>query len=202
MISNYEDNENRLKEIIKDRGIVFKRVELSSHIYSDYYYDFKTVLYEREGLTLVGEMMLDHIRRFKPIAKSIGGLEIGSIPLTTTIILAQTGYGKYRGNLTGFTVRKKTKEHGLQKRVEGQPKNPVVIVDDVLTSGRSIYETINGLIEAHFDVVGVVCVMDRQETGTVNILKENGIKYSSLFKHSDFKEYIKNELKKKNSQIN
>jgi orotate phosphoribosyltransferase len=43
----------------------------------------------------------------------------------------------------------------------------------------------------------VVCVIDREEEGTPNLLKQNNIKYSSLLKHSDFKEFIEEKLKEK-----
>jgi orotate phosphoribosyltransferase len=40
-------------------------------------------------------------------------------------------------------------------------------------------------------------VIDREEEGTPNLLKQNNIKYSSLFKHSEFKSFIEQKLEEK-----
>ena len=51
-----------------------------------------------------------------------------------------------------------------------------------------------------YSVKGVVFVVDREEgigERKPNLLKQNNIKYSSLFKHSDFKPFIEEELRKK-----
>jgi orotate phosphoribosyltransferase len=72
--------------------------------------------------------------------------------------------------------------------------DPVVIVDDVLTSGKSIQTAIDAVMEQGFRVAGVVCILDREETGVTNVLKQNGTKYTSPFKHSDFKPFIDQRL--------
>jgi orotate phosphoribosyltransferase len=61
-----------------------------------------------------------------------------------------------------------------------------VIVDDVMTTGRSILKAVEAVIEHGYHVAGVVCILDREEKGITNVLKQNGVKYTSLFKHSDF----------------
>jgi orotate phosphoribosyltransferase len=196
MSSNYDDKKKRLVEIIKDKGIVFQHVKLSSDIQTDYYYDFKTVLYDGEGLSLTCDLMLELITSKFSATKSIGGLEIGSIPLTTSIVMKSTEYGRYKEGLTGFTIRKIAKIHGLLKRIEGKPRQPVVVVDDVLTTGNSIWEAIQVLRDGDYRINGVVCVMDREE-GTTNVLKDRKVKYYSLFKHSDFKPFIDEQLRKR-----
>jgi orotate phosphoribosyltransferase len=58
-------------------------------------------------------------------------------------------------------------------------------------------EAIEAVRDQGNTVTGVVCIIDREEKGTPNVLKENNIKYSSLFKHSDFKSFIENKLKER-----
>jgi orotate phosphoribosyltransferase len=48
-----------------------------------------------------------------------------------------------------------------------------------------------------FSVKSVVCVIDREEEGTVNVLKQNNIRYSALFQHSEFKPFIEERLRLK-----
>ncbi|MGI8834672.1 MAG: hypothetical protein ACR2IS_18815, partial [Nitrososphaeraceae archaeon] len=58
---------------------------------------------------------------------------------------------------------------------------------------------IEAIREERVNIAGVVCVVDREDTE--NLLKENNIKYSSLFKHSDFKSFIETEIEKKKQKI-
>jgi orotate phosphoribosyltransferase len=95
--------------------------------------------------------------------------------------------------LNGFFIRKEAKGYGLQKRIEGNMIPPVVIVDDVITSGKSVMDSIEAVNAEGVTPKGAVCVIDR-EAGTPNVLKQNNIKYSSLFKHSEFKPFIEQKL--------
>jgi orotate phosphoribosyltransferase len=75
-----------------------------------------------------------------------------------------------------------------------------VIVDDVLTSGKSVMGAIEAVNNEGNSVKGVVFVIDREEgvgEERQNLLKQNNIKYSSLFKHSDFKSFIEEKLEEK-----
>ena len=92
---------------------------------------------------------------------------------------------------SGFYVRKSLKQHGLQKKIEGNLQDPVVIVEDVMTTGNSIKQAMDAVMERGVSVNGVVCVIDREDPR--NVLKDN-IKYSSLFTHSDFKDFIEGKL--------
>jgi orotate phosphoribosyltransferase len=85
----------------------------------------------------------------------------------------------------GFFIRKEAKGYGLQKRIEGNMIPPVVIVNDVITSGESVMKSIEAVNAEGITPKGVVCVIDREEAGTPNVLKQNNIKYSALFKHSE-----------------
>jgi orotate phosphoribosyltransferase len=47
--------------------------------------------------------------------------------------------------LNGFFIREQAKGHGLQKRIEGNMIRPVVIVDEVTTSGKSVMDSIEAV---------------------------------------------------------
>jgi orotate phosphoribosyltransferase len=185
----------RLMEFIKRQGIVFEHVKLSSNLETDYYYDIKRVALHPKGIDLLAELLLEEIAKYEP--KSVGGLEMGAIPLATAVMLKSTWVGKYKTGLNSFFVRKNPKTHGLEKKIEGKLIPPAVIVDDVITSGQSVIDAINAVNNQGYNVKAVVCVIDREEKGIPNILKQRKIKYSSIFKHSDFKSFIERELRKK-----
>jgi orotate phosphoribosyltransferase len=102
-------------------------------------------------------------------------------------------------------VRKEPKRHGPQSEgplayFEGNPISPIVIVDDVITTGKSVInKTLNPIKKLGLDVSGIICIIDREQ-GAEDLFKENNIEFYSLFKHSvDFKKYIDekvNESKK------
>jgi orotate phosphoribosyltransferase len=71
----------------------------------------------------------------------------------------------------GFLVRKAEKAHGTGRRIEGflHPGAPVVIVDDVCTTGGSTITAIEATREAGMTVAGVLCLVDREQGGRLAI---------------------------------
>jgi len=67
----------------------------------------------------------------------------------------------------GFLVRKEEKAHGTGQRIEGfrEKGARVVIVDDVCTTGASTIQAIEAAREFGFDVVGAMCLVEREEAG-------------------------------------
>ncbi len=176
---------------IKNEGIVTSKdyIILSSGEKTHFYYDIKTILGDPEALDLIGDLMLEEVRKLK--GRSVGGLEIGAIPIATSIVLKAH---ENDTKVVSFTVRKKAKKHGMKNTVEGNLVQPVVIVDDVITKGRSIKEAMDAVQDKGNSVKGVVAIIDREDKKP-NILKQNRIKYVTLFKHSDFKEFIDEKLR-------
>jgi orotate phosphoribosyltransferase len=64
-------------------------------------------------------------------------------------------------------VRKAEKAHGMGRRVEGFARKGarVVIVDDVCTTGSSTIQAIEAAREFGFNIVGVACLVEREEAG-------------------------------------
>lgn len=173
IMPSYDEKRRRLMEIIQGNAIVFQDVQLFSKVKSQYYYDIKRISLQKEGANLLAEMLLTEIYKYGP--KSIGGIEMGAVALVTAVVLKSTMDGKYEKGLNGFFIRKEAKGYGLQKRIEGNMISPVVIVDDVITSGESVMKSIEAVNAEGVTPKGVVCVIDREETGTSNVLKQNNI---------------------------
>jgi orotate phosphoribosyltransferase len=135
-------------------------VMLASGASSDYYVDCRITTLAAQGARLTGQVILDEIRArgWKP--KAIGGLTIGADPIVVAVAVAS-------GDIDGFLIRKSQKEHGTQQRIEGfrQKGAPVVIVDDVCTTGSSTIQAIEVAREFGFEIVGVMCLVERQEAG-------------------------------------
>jgi orotate phosphoribosyltransferase len=108
----------------------------------------------------------------------LAGLEMGGIPIVTML--------SNISRLHCAFVRKKPKEHGTCRYSEGADlfnKN-VLIVEDVVSSGGQIIESVTMLRDDRINISQALCVIDR-ETGGCEKLKEAGIELISLFKQSE-----------------
>lgn len=82
--------------------------------------------------------------------------------------------------------RKEAKQHGTKQKIEGhfQPEQRCLIVEDVITTGSSVLETINDIHYAGLVTVGVISIVDREEGGKKR-LEEAGYAVSSLLTLAD-----------------
>jgi orotate phosphoribosyltransferase len=188
-----DEKRMRLKEIIKERGIVIKDVTLSSNRKSHFYYDIKSIVSDPEGAALIGELMLTEILNIEPKTRSVGGLELGAIAIATTIVYSSNQL-ESKNRISSFFVRKSAKTYGLEKMIEGIVKEPVIIVDDVITTGKSVLDAMYALRNQEIYNINIMSVIDRE--AKENLLDENNIKFHSLFKHSEFADYIDSILVK------
>jgi len=141
---------------------------LSSGATSDYYIDCRTTTLTGEGGRLTGLATLDLIRQHGLHPRAVGGLTLGADPVVCNVSAASAWHAlEVPGSpvLDGFLVRKVEKTHGTGRRIEGfqQADAPVVIVDDVCTTGASTITAIEAAREAGMRVVGVVCLVEREE---------------------------------------
>jgi orotate phosphoribosyltransferase len=80
-------------------------------------------------------------------------------------------------DVKAFFVRKETKAHGLQRRIEGPPLEDgerCLIVEDVVTTGGSTVQAIEAVRDAGHDVCGVVAILDRLAGGAETIRRATG----------------------------
>ena len=156
--------------------------KLSSGGTSDYYIDCRTTTLDAKGARLTGQVFFDEIRQrgWKP--QAIGGLTMGADPIVVAVSVVS-------GELQGFLVRKAEKQHGTGQRIEGfrEKDARVVIVDDVCTTGASTVQAIEAAREFGFQVVGVMCLVEREEAkGRPNVEKAaTPAPFVSIFSASD-----------------
>lgn len=159
----------RLIELILEKAFKYSEepvFKLVSGRMSSYYFNCKAVTLHPEGMYLIGNLIYDMIKDSG--AKAIGGLTLGADPVAYAV--SYTSYLKGKPVET-FVVRKSAKSHGTMQWIEGNVKegDRVVIVDDVITTGKSTIEAITRAKEAGLEIVKVICLIDRQEGGRENI---------------------------------
>ncbi|MGQ0801241.1 MAG: orotate phosphoribosyltransferase [Pseudomarimonas sp.] len=85
------------------------------------------------------------------------------IPLATAVAVALAQRGR---DLPVAFNRKEAKTHGEGGNLIGAPlRGRVLIVDDVVTAGTAVRESVELIRAAGADVVGVLVALDRQERG-------------------------------------
>lgn len=174
-----EERKNALKRLLKERAVRFGDFTLASGAKSSYYIDAKLATLIPEGYVLIGQVIADTLGNIQYGA--IGGLETGAIPIACSVASARPS--------AIFFVRRKKKEHGTQKWIEGplEKNQKVVIVEDVVTTGGSVIKAINRTKDFGADIVKVIVLMDRLQGAKENIIKECGsdFNYESIFTLSD-----------------
>ena len=156
---------------------------LSSGKKSNFYLDGRILSLDPEGAEKIGKIFLSKIDF---TFDKIGGPATAAIPLISSIIL--TAKFSYNKKLPGFYVRPSAKEHGLTNKIEGSliKGDNVVIVDDTVTTGSSIINTIKEIHKVGANIKYSLSVFDRNEGG-VEKIKQAGIEHYSIFKYNDEK---------------
>lgn len=183
---------DRLLELLRARSFARKKIVLTSGKESDFFVDCKQTVLLAEGHALVGALMLDAALALPTHPVAVAGVELGGCPLASAVALVsyQRGVETGRGiGLDAVYVRKQAKEHGSQRQLEGdiglQPNDPVVVVEDVITTGGSTLRAVERLRERGLTVAGVVAIVDRLEGGAENV-RAAGVHLTSLFTRRDF----------------
>ena len=167
-----ESMKNRLIEIILEKSFQYAEepiFKLVSGGVSNFYFNCKPTMLDPEGKELIGRLVFAKIRNLD--ISGIGGLELGSVPISGAVSLISQLEGK---PIKEFIVRKDKKDHGIPAKMEGEfsPGEKVVVVDDVITTGGSTIKAIETVKNLGLKVVKVVVLVDREEmNGRQNIQK-------------------------------
>ena len=175
----------RLVELLRERSFEQKKVILASGRESDFFIDCKQTILTAEGHALVGELMFDALDAL-PRCEAVAGVELGGCPLASAVSLVSWVRGR---PLPAFYVRKETKDHGSKRLVEGDRAivqgMPVVILEDVVTTGGSTLKAAEKLRAVGVQVVGVVALVDRLEGGA-EAIRGAGLPLVALCTRRDF----------------
>ena len=124
-------------------------------------------------MPLIGRAFLDAFRRHGVVPDAVGGLTRGADPVAQAIVYTSLLFPPV---VQLFSVRKARKEHGMRRWIEGctQAGSRVAVVDDVVTSGKSVLLAIAACREERLEVVQVVVLVDREEGGMAAVREAAG----------------------------
>jgi orotate phosphoribosyltransferase len=176
---------DRLVALLRERSFEKKRVILASGRESDFFIDCKQTILTAEGHALVGDLMFDALREL-PACQAVAGVELGGCPLASAVSLVSFQKGQ---PLAALYVRKEQKDHGSKRLVEGDRAivagMPVVVLEDVITTGGSTLKAVDKLGQAGVKVVGVVALVDRLEGGA-DAIRSAGLPLVCIANRRDF----------------
>ncbi len=160
-----------LKSILLRKSVIIGEEDqftLASGAKSNFYVDCRLTTFDARGARLAGMLAWKLILDSGVEARGVGGLTMGADPLALAIAIASDlSEGGRPPPLNAFAIRKEAKKHGRGRRIEGNFEQgmPVVVVDDVITTGGSTIQAIDAIEEAGGKVVLALVLVDRQEGG-------------------------------------
>jgi orotate phosphoribosyltransferase len=172
--SDLERARQRLVAELRDHALVIGEVTLTSGARAEYYVDAKRAILRPAGFAALGTLLAAQVSEW-------GGTAVGGMTMGADAVACAALAGGARAK--GFFVRRETKAHGLQRRIEGPPlaaDDRCVVVEDVVTTGGSTLAAIEALREAGQEICGVISVLDRLAGAATAIEQAAGAPYLAL----------------------
>ena len=148
-------------EFLIGQGVLkFGDFTLNSGRQSPYFFNLGSVS-DGQGLQTLGRAYADAIVQSKVEFDVLFGPAYKGIPIAvaTSLALAERGI-----NVGVAYNRKEAKDHGEGGQLVGaEVKGRVLLVDDVLTSGKAIRQSVDLITQTDAEIVGTVIALDRAE---------------------------------------
>ena len=166
-------------------GIIkFGRFTLKSGIESPFYVDLRPLASDPKILKHLANYLLEML----PLDNFdlICGVPYAALPMATAMSL--------ESYIPLIIKRKEAKDYGTKKLIEGIYKKGqnCLLVEDVITSGKSLLETIPEIENEGISVSDIVVVLDREQGGK-ELLEGKGFRVHTLFTISEVCKMLKEE---------
>jgi orotate phosphoribosyltransferase len=180
--------DDELKRALCEHAYLEGDFVLRSGKRSRYYLDKYRFETQPELLAALGERIASAVRDHVPDATRLAAPELGAVALAAA--------GSLASGLPFVIVRKAAKEYGTAQRVEGtyEAGERVCVVEDVVTSGGALLDSVAALREAGLSVSDAICVVDREEGGT-QALAARSVRLRPLFRAEELLSAWKNPAK-------
>jgi orotate phosphoribosyltransferase len=175
------DLRRQVLDVVRRLGYVRRdeAFRLSSGGWSHDYVDGKRALAGGAELRLAAEAVVATAAERGAAFDAVGGLTMGADPLAHAVAVVC--------GARWFSVRKEAKGHGRQRAVEGAELGPevsVLLVEDVVTTGRSLLQALDAVEATGAEVVLAVTLLDRGDAAGRS-LADRGVAYAPLATYRD-----------------
>lgn len=168
--------EELAKILLHTGSLKFGLFTLSGGKLSQYYLDMRVIPSFPGAFQSATKLLTMNAHKIEGVDK-VGGIPTGGLVWASVLAYSLTKPLVY--------TRKEVKHHGREKMVEGllTPGERVLVIDDVVTSGKSISNAATSLRAEGGVVEDVLVLLDREEGGEEHLRKE-GLRLHSVAKIS------------------
>ena len=176
--------DEQLKLAIREHAYLEGDFVLRSGKRSRYYLDKYRFETRPDLLAALGERIAEQARAHASDAALLAAPELGAVALAAA--------GSLASGLPFVIVRKAAKDYGTAKRVEGvfEPGDRVCLVEDVVTSGGALLDSVAALREVGLVVSTAICIVDREEGGS-DALAAHSVALRPIFRARELVEAAK-----------
>lgn len=153
----------RLRDLVEEKALIWGKFTLSSGLESPWYLDLKKVLLLPEGAYLIGQATLELLQ--EEAYTAVGGYGLGGQLMTSAVVTVSWPSAR---PIRGFYILEQ--DCGLVIKGHFPPGGiAVALVDDVLTSGKSLARAIKAVQANGCRVGQIVVVIDRGQGGLARL---------------------------------
>ncbi|XP_017772254.1 PREDICTED: uridine 5'-monophosphate synthase [Nicrophorus vespilloides] len=179
--------EDRLKafavELYKINAVKFGEYKTKVGLMTPVYCDLRVIVSYPKLMGVLADLIIESMPHMKDF-DIVCGVPYTALPIATTI--------SYKVDLPMVMRRKEAKDYGTKKLIEGfyKDNDTCLIIEDVVTSGSSILETVKDLTAANIQTTEAVVLLNREQGGE-KLLKDNGIKMHALLTMTQLMKFLK-----------